>query len=52
MSRASVSASASEETPPSEPGTTGMPSRLAVRFASILSPIRRMCSARGPMNSI
>ena len=35
--------------PPSEPGTTGMPSRLAVRLASILSPMRRMCSALGPM---
>ncbi len=36
------SASSSEVTPPSEPGTTGMPSRWAVRLASILSPIRRM----------
>ena len=39
----------SEVTPPSEPGTTGMPSRLAVRLASILSPMMRMCSALGPM---
>ena len=36
-------------TPPSEPGTHGMPSALAVRLASILSPIWRMCSALGPM---
>ena len=27
-----------------------MPSRFAVRFASILSPMRRICSALGPMN--
>ena len=49
ISRPIASASASDVMPPSEPGTTGMPSRLAVRLASILSPIRRMCSARGPM---
>ena len=51
ISRAIASASASDVTPPSEPGTTGMPSFLAVRLASILSPIRRMCSALGPMKS-
>jgi len=28
-------------------GTQGMPSRVAVRLASILSPIRRICSALG-----
>ena len=44
-----ASASWSEVTPPSEPGTTGMPSRLAVRLASILSPIRRMWLGFGPM---
>ena len=33
-----------------EPGTTGMPRRCAVRLASILSPMMRMCSAEGPMN--
>ena len=49
MSRANRRASSSEPTPPSEPGTTGMPSSLAVRLAAILSPIRRICSARGPM---
>ena len=32
MSRAIASASASDVTPPSEPGTTGMPSFLAVRL--------------------
>ena len=42
-------ASSSGPTAPSEPGTTGMPSFLAVFLASILSPIRRMCSAFGPM---
>src|ERR1700722_20408738 len=48
-SRARRNASASEATPPSEPGTTGMPSASAVRLAAILSPIRRICSGRGPM---
>ncbi len=42
-------ASSSGPTAPSEPGTTGMPSFLAVFLASILSPIRRICSALGPM---
>ena len=42
-------ASWSEEMAPSDPGTTGMPRRLAVRLASILSPIRRICSGLGPM---
>jgi hypothetical protein len=50
ISPAILVASASEAMPPSEPGTTGMPSFLAVRLASILSPMRRMCSAFGPMN--
>ena len=49
ISRAIASASVSLVMPPSEPGTQGMPSALAVRLASILSPIRRMCSALGPM---
>ena len=34
---------------PSEPGTQGMPSEIAVFLASILSPMMRMCSALGPM---
>ena len=45
-------ASASLVTAPSEPGTTGMPSFLAVSFASILSPMMRMCSDVGPMKVI
>ena len=36
--------------PPSEPGTTGMPSSFAVSLAVILSPMMRICSAEGPMN--
>ena len=51
-SRAILSASSVSLTPPSEPGTQGMPSRRAVRLASILSPMMRMCSALGPMNAI
>ena len=35
-----------------EPGTQGMPRRSAVRLASILSPMSRMCSAFGPMKAI
>ena len=49
MSLAMRMASTSSVTPPSEPGTQGMPSRLAVRLASILSPMMRICSALGPM---
>ena len=49
MASAIAIASSSAPTAPSEPGTTGMPSRFAVFLASILSPIRRMCSAFGPM---
>ena len=37
---------------PFDPGTQGMPSRVAVRFASILSPMMRICSALGPMKAI
>ena len=36
-------------TPPSEPGTIGTPAASRSRLASILSPIRRMCSGVGPM---
>ena len=39
-------------TPPSEPGTTGMPRDFAVSFAVILSPMTRICSADGPMKVI
>ena len=46
---ASSIASASLPTGPSLPGTVGMPSSRAVALATILSPIRRMCSGDGPM---
>ena len=49
MSLAMRIACASSVMAPSEPGTTGMPRRLAVDFASILSPMMRMCSDVGPM---
>ena len=39
LARRCCSASASSLTAPSEPGTQGMPSRVAVRLASILSPM-------------
>src|SRR6266851_5446357 len=48
-SAASLEASSSEAMAASEPGTTASPSRWAVRLASILSPISRMCSGLGPM---
>lgn len=37
---------------PSEPGTVGTPAAFIVSRAVDLSPITRMCSERGPMNSI
>ena len=49
MSLAIRMACASSVMAPSEPGTTGIPRRLAVDFASILSPMMRMCSDVGPM---
>src|SRR5438552_15812459 len=42
-------ASSSEDKPPLDPGTTGMPNRSAVRLASILSPMSRICAGFGPM---
>ena len=45
-------ASSYDETPPLEPGTTGIPAFLTVSLAVILSPIICMCFAVGPMNSI
>ena len=48
MAWAISSASASLPTGPSLPGTVGMPSSFAVALATILSPMRRMCSAVGP----
>src|SRR5262249_47570502 len=47
--RAADIAPSSEDRPPFDPGTTGMPSRSAVRLASILSPMRRICAGFGPM---
>ena len=52
MSLAMRMASTSSVTPPSEPGTQGIPRRLAVRLASILSPMMRICSALGPMKAM
>jgi hypothetical protein len=52
ISAATFRAAISLATPQSDPGTTGMPSATAVRLASILSPIIRMCSALGPMNAM
>ena len=43
-------ASPRSDTAPSDPGVVGTPARRATRFASILSPIRRITSALGPMN--
>ena len=36
---------------PSEPGTQGTPALVIATFALTLSPIRRIVSARGPMNT-
>ncbi|CAM5431184.1 hypothetical protein SGRIM128S_08674 [Streptomyces griseomycini] len=36
---------------PLEPGTTGTPAAFTVSFARILSPIREIASAGGPMNT-
>ena len=51
MSRATrKSSSGSLPSGPSEPGTQGTPAAFMVRMADTLSPIRRIVSARGPMN--
>jgi hypothetical protein len=47
-----VTASLSVLTSPSDPGTVGTPAAFMVSRAVDLSPIVRMCSERGPMNSI
>ena len=36
---------------PSEPGTVGTPALVIAALALTLSPIRRMFSGRGPMNT-
>ena len=51
MSRAMrMISSGSVPSGPSEPGTQGTPAFFIDRIADTLSPIRRMVSARGPMN--
>ena len=35
---------------PSEPGTTGIPAAITATLAAILSPIKRIWSAEGPIN--
>ena len=48
-SRAAAMASSTVATPPSEPGTTGMPAAFTVCLALILSPMMRIWSGFGPM---
>jgi hypothetical protein len=43
--------SGSSPSDPSEPGTQGTPAAIIAFLAETLSPIRRMVSARGPMNA-
>ena len=43
--------SASGPSGPSEPGTQGTPAFFMARMAETLSPIKRMVSALGPMNT-
>ena len=50
--RATVTASLAVLTSPSDPGTVGTPAAFMVSRAVDLSPIVRMCSERGPMNSM
>ena len=42
---------ASSGSAPSEPGTHGTPALVIAAFALTLSPIRRIVSGRGPMNT-
>lgn len=51
ISRAAAASSASLRPLPEEPGTTGTPASRTVSFARILSPIRSMASADGPMKT-
>ena len=48
---ATRAASASSMTGASVPGTTGTPSRMAVRRAATLSPMARMAAGGGPMKT-
>ena len=52
MSAAMRAASASSSTTPRWPGTVDTLALAANRFDSILSPIARMASACGPMNTM
>ncbi len=51
MSRASDTASSTSAITPSLPGTTGSPAARMVRRATALSPIWRIISGVGPMNT-
>jgi hypothetical protein len=51
ISRAAWASSSSVRPEPEEPGTTGTPAVRTVSFARILSPIREIAEAGGPMNT-
>lgn len=51
ISRAASASSASVSPLPLDPGTTGTPAARTVSLARILSPIRAMASADGPMKT-
>lgn len=51
ISRAAAISSASVRPLPEEPGTTGTPAAFTVSLARILSPIREIASADGPMKT-
>lgn len=51
ISRAASASWASVRPLPEEPGTTGTPAARTVSFARILSPIRAIASAGGPMKT-
>ncbi len=51
ISRAASTSCASVRPLPLEPGTTGTPAAFTVSLARILSPIRAMASAGGPMKT-
>ena len=51
ISRATVVASSASVRIPSEPGTVGTPTSIMVRRAVALSPMARIWSGVGPMNT-
>ncbi len=51
ISRAASTSWASVRPLPEEPGTTGTPTACTVSLARILSPIKEIASAGGPMNT-